>query len=401
MYTIQLYNDISQKSLDRFPPNTHIGKDLSLLAEHLIDVVLLRSFDLNNEFKNKNLKTWPRLKAVGRAGIGVNNIPVDTFTNAGIPVFNTPGANANAVKELVIAGLFLATRNILQASEFVQQLNGTDTEINEKVEVGKKQFKGRELSGRTLGIVGLGNTGAAVANAAVALGMNVVGYDEYLTVENAWHISTKVRRATTLHDVLLSCDFLSLHVPLNDETRNMINQDALRFLPDGVTILNFARKGIVDEMALCEELRDGRIHTYVCDFPSNALKEFGPRRVIAFPHLGASTEEANENCAAVVIDQIKDFIEYGNIQNSVNFPTVVVPSNTQFRLVIAHKNVPNILNRIMAMIEHNIEHMVNKSRNEIAYTVIDTDYQITNVEAIRAIPEVLSVRNIHFDTIMS
>lgn len=392
MYTVQLYDQLSESGLDKFSSEYQLGNNWAFP-----DVVLLRSFDLANQVEFVNgfdRRGWPELKAVGRAGIGVNNIPVDQLTAAGIPVFNTPGANSNAVKELVIAGLFLATRNILQASEFVQQLDGTDTEIGEKVEVGKKQFKGRELAGRTLGIVGLGSIGAAVANAAVALGVKVVGYDEYLTVDNALHISPEVRRVHNLYDVLLSADFLSLHVPLNDETRNMINQDALRFLQDGVTILNFARKGIIDEMALCEELRDGRVHTYVCDFPSNALKEFGPRRVIALPHLGASTEEANDNCTTMVVDQIRKFIEYGNIENSVNFPTVVVPSNTQFRLVIAHKNVRNILNRIMAMIEHNIEHMVNKSRNEIAYTVIDTDYQITNVEAIRAIPEVLSARNI-------
>lgn len=396
MYTIQLYDNISQKGLDRFPSSTYIGSEYSFIGEHIIDAIILRSFNLNKEFLHWNPKTWPRLKAVGRAGIGVNNIPIDKFTSLGIPVFNTPGANANAVKELVIAGLFLATRNICQAWDYVQHMEGTDEEIKNQVEIGKKKFRGLELPGRILGVIGLGNTGGSIANAGVALGMNVIGYDNSMT-EKAWEIDDAVHLVDTINEVLEVANFVTIHIPLTKNTRHLINERCFERMRNGVIVLNFARKEIIDEQAICKYLRTDKIHTYVCDFPSNALKEFGPRRVITLPHLGASTEEAEENCATMVVDQVKNFLDNGNIHNSVNFPDMVISRKSPYRLTVANVNVPNTVSSISSVLGNygiNIEHMINRSRQQVAYTIIDTDKYIPEEvkEHIYSIPNVLMAR---------
>lgn len=364
MYRILTLNNIAAKGLGRLPPDRYqVGTEI---ADP--DAILVRSADMH-------ARTVPAsVKAVGRAGAGVNNIPVTQLGARGIPVFNTPGANANAVKELVLAGLFLASRNICQAWEFARGLQGDDAELARLVESGKKSFSGFELPGRTLGVVGLGYVGRSVANVAVVLGMNVIGYDPKLTVEGAWQLSSQVQRASHLEQLLRASDFVTFHVPYMESTHHMINAERLRRMRSGVTILNFAREGIVDERAIYDGLRSGQIHAYVCDFATRLLKN--QERVIALPHLGASTREAEENCAVMVVDQIRDFLENGNIHNSVNFPEVVVPRNSDYRMVVANANVPNMLGLISSAMGRaglNIHDMVNMSREELAYTVVDLD----------------------------
>ncbi len=364
MYRILTLNNIAAKGLGRLPPDRYqVGTEI---ADP--DAILVRSADMH-------ARTVPAsVKAVGRAGAGVNNIPVTQLGARGIPVFNTPGANANAVKELVLAGLFLASRNICQAWEFARGLQGDDAELARLVESGKKSFSGFELPGRTLGVVGLGYVGRSVANVAVVLGMNVIGYDPKLTVEGAWQLSSQVQRASHLEQLLRASDFVTFHVPYMESTHHMINAERLRRMRPGVTVLNFAREGIVDERAIYDGLCSGQIHAYVCDFPTRLLKN--QERVIALPHLGASTREAEENCAVMVVDQIRDFLENGNIRNSVNFPEVVVPRNSDYRMVVANANVPNMLGLISSAMGRaglNIHDMVNMSREELAYTVVDLD----------------------------
>jgi D-3-phosphoglycerate dehydrogenase len=335
------------------------------------DVILLRSFNMHE------MEIPEGLKAVGRAGAGVNNIPIERLGALGIPVFNTPGANANAVKELVVAGLFLASRNICQAWEFARGLRGSDSEIRRAVETGKKRFAGFELPGRTLGVVGLGYVGRSVANVAVALGMKVIGYDPKITVEGAWQLSSEIQKASHLEQLLHSVDFITCHVPLLESTRNMINAERIQQMKKGVTILNFAREGIVNEEAVCEGLKSGQVYAYVSDFPSNLLKDH--ERVIALPHLGASTKEAEENCAVMVAEQIREFLENGNVRHSVNFPEVVMPRGSQYRMVVANANVPNMLGHISSAMGEaglNIHDMVNMSRDELAYTIVDLDSPI-------------------------
>lgn len=335
------------------------------------DLILLRSFNMHE------MEIPESLKAVGRAGAGVNNIPIERLSALGIPVFNTPGANANAVKELVVAGLFLASRNICQAWEFARGLRGSDSEITRAVETGKKRFAGFELPGRTLGVVGLGYVGRSVANVAVALGMKVIGYDPKITVEGAWQLSSEIQKASHLEQLLHSVDFITCHVPLLESTRNMINAERIQQMKEGVTILNFAREGIVNEEAVCEGLKSGQVYAYVSDFPSNLLKDH--ERVIALPHLGASTKEAEENCAVMVAEQIREFLENGNIRHSVNFPEVVMPRGSQYRMVVANANVPNMLGHISSAMGEaglNIHDMVNMSRDELAYTIVDLDSPI-------------------------
>ncbi len=364
MFNVLILNNIAQCGLERFPADRYqVGPDV-----RPPDAILLRSFNMHN------MEIPKTLKAVGRAGAGVNNIPVVKMSELGIPVFNAPGANANAVKELVVAGLLLACRHICPAWDFARNLSGTDEEIRKTVESGKKKFAGFELPGRTLGVVGLGAVGRMVANAAVALGMKVVGYDPGLTVEGAWQLSAEVKKAAGIDDLLRSVDFVTFHVPLNSKTRNMINAERLRHMRDGVVILNFARDGIVDDLAVAEAIRAGKVYAYVCDFPSNALRHLD--RVIALPHLGASTREAEENCAVMVAEQVKDFLENGNIRNSVNFPEVVVPRGSDFRVVVANANVPNMLGQISETLGQagiNIHDMVNMSYGELAYTIVDLD----------------------------
>lgn len=385
MHKIQTLNNISPLGLERLPADRYdIAEDHSDP-----DAILLRSFKMHD------MEIPASLKAVGRAGAGVNNIPVDKMSAKGIPVFNAPGANANAVKELVVAGLLLACRDICQAWEFTRGLDGTDDEIGKAVEAGKKRFAGFELPGHTLGVVGLGAIGRYVANVAVDLGMNVIGFDPGITIEGAWQLSADVKKAASAEELLRNVDFVTFHVPLIDATRKMINADSLKIMRDGVSILNFARQGIIDDEAVSAAIKTGKVRTYVCDFPTNLLKNH--ERVITLPHLGASTREAEENCAIMVADQIKDFLENGNIHNSVNFPEVRMPRETDNRLLVANANVPNMVGQIstaMADSGLNIHDMLNKSRDDLAYTVVDVDSTLSDevIGKIQAIEGVLSVR---------
>lgn len=386
MYRILTLNNISKAGLARLPADRYqTGKDL---ADP--DAILLRSADLHHT------PIPASVLAVGRAGAGVNNIPVAELSHRGVPVFNTPGANANAVKELVIAGLLLAARNICQAWEYTRSLEGDAETIEHAVEAGKKQFAGFELPGRTLGVVGLGAIGRQVANAALALGMKVVGYDPGITVEGAWQLSAQVERATSVETVFTRADFITFHVPLNDHTRGLVNADTLRLARPGLTVLNFARAGIVDTDAVAAALQTGHVHYYVSDFPKPSLLKHP--RVIALPHLGASTVEAEENCAVMVADQVRDYLENGNITNAVNFPAVVMPrAEGGVRLAVANANVPNMVGQIttaLASAGLNIIDMINKSRGELAYTLVDVDRPVPAevLAKIRSIAGVLAVR---------
>jgi D-3-phosphoglycerate dehydrogenase len=387
MYKVRVLNNISALGLDKLPSGQfEIGADI---ADP--DAILVRSADMHAmEFSGT-------LKAVGRAGAGVNNIPVEALSARGVPVFNAPGANANAVKELVVAGLLLACRNICQAWEYARHLSGSDEEVHRAVESGKKKFSGTELPGNTVGVVGLGAIGRSVANLCLDLGMNVVGFDPKLTVAGAWQLSSSVSREESLESLLRKVDFVTFHVPLNDSTRNMINADTVRLLKDGATLLNFARDGIIDDRAVCDAMASGKLRAYVTDFPNNALLK--QDRVIALPHLGASTAEAEINCAVMVAEQVRDFLENGNVRNSVNFPNVLMPRGTDYRLVVANANVPNMLGQIstaMAEASLNIHDMINQSKGELAYTVVDTDSPIPDsvVNRIGGIEGVLMARRL-------
>ncbi|HTQ36759.1 MAG TPA: phosphoglycerate dehydrogenase [Steroidobacteraceae bacterium] len=379
-------NNISPRGLARLPRERYevaAGLDRP-------DAVLLRSADMHK-------MTLPEsVLAVARAGAGTNNIPVPVLTARGIPVFNTPGANANAVKELVIAGLFLGARNIAPAWLFARAQSGDDAAIDAAVEKGKKDFVGFELPGRTLGVVGLGAIGVAVANTALALGMKVLGFDPQITVQRAWELSASVQRARSLEELFASSDMVTVHVPLNDATRSLVNAARLAVLREGGMVLNFARSPVVDTAAVLAALDSGRLHAYVCDFPANALKDHP--RVVTLPHLGASTVEAEENCAVMAAEQLRDFLENGNIHNSVNFPEAAMPrSPGTTRLVIANSNVPNMVGQIstrLAAAGANIADLLNKSRGEHAYTLIDIDGTVdaATFAAVRGIPGVLSAR---------
>lgn len=385
MYTILTLNNISPLGLARLPADKFkVGADVKEP-----DGILVRSFKMHD------MAIPPSLKAVGRAGAGVNNIPVDKLSKLGIPVFNAPGANANAVKELVLAGLLLACRHICTAWDFARGLQGTDAEIGKAVEAGKKNFAGFELPGRTLGVIGLGAIGRNVANVGVAMGMRVVGFDPGLTVEGAWQLSADVKKAASVEELLRQVDFITFHVPLVDATRHLINAERLKIMKDGVVILNFARDGIVDDAAVSAAIKAGKVYGYICDFPSNLLKNH--ERVITLPHLGASTREAEDNCAVMVAEQVKDFLENGNIRNAVNFPEVVVPRESAHRLIVANANVPNMLGQISETLGEanlNIHDMVNRSRGDLAYTVVDVDSPITEAvrKQIRAIEGVMMAR---------
>jgi D-3-phosphoglycerate dehydrogenase len=386
MFKIQTLNNISVQGLNRLP------RDLYEVASEIShpDAVMVRSADMHK------LEIPASVRAIGRAGAGTNNIPVALMSQRGVPVFNAPGANANAVKELVLAGMLLAARNIAPALDFVKKLEGDDKALHEAVEAGKKKFVGFELPGRSLGIVGLGAIGVRLANAAVELGMEVWGFDPAMTVNNAWKLDARVKQALSVDDLLARSQFVSLHVPLIDATRNLINADRLRLLKKQGVILNFAREGIVDTAAVIEALNANALHAYVCDFPSNALK--GHPRVIATPHLGASTGEAEDNCAMMVADQLREFLEAGNIRNSVNFPEAVLPLLPgKTRLSIVNQNVPNMVGQIsteLAKENLNIADLLNKSRGDLAYTLVDLDAAVpaSAVQALEAIQGVLRVR---------
>jgi D-3-phosphoglycerate dehydrogenase len=385
-YRILTLNQISSRGLSRLPRERYeVG---SKVVQP--DAILLRSADLHG------FAVAREVRAIGRAGAGVNNIPVEQMSRRGIPVFNTPGANANAVKELVLAGLLLAARNIASAWLFARALEGDDEAIEAAVEKGKKSFVGFELPGRTLGVVGLGAVGVEVANSALALGMKVVGYDPQLTVQRAWQLSASVEQALSLEDLFTRSDAVSVHVPLNANTQKLVNAARLSLMKRDATLLNFARAGIVDGAAVLAALDAERLHAYVCDFPSRALKDHP--RVITLPHLGASTAEAEENCAVMVVEQLRDFLENGNIRNSVNYPEAVLPRvpNTT-RLSVANLNVPNMVGQISTCLAAqgiNIADLLNKSRGEYAYTLIDVDGTVGEelLEKIRSIEGVLTAR---------
>ncbi len=385
-FRILTLNNISTKGLERLPRDRYeVASDIG--HPH---AVLLRSADMHK-------MTLPdTVLAVARAGAGTNNVPVTALAKKGIPVFNTPGANANAVKELVLAGMLLAARNIGPAWQFARAQSGDDAAIDVAVEKGKKNFVGFELPGKTLGIIGLGAIGVAVANSAHALGMNVIGYDPAITVQRAWQLSSGVQQALSLDDLFSRCDIVTVHVPLNEHTKGVVNESRLALMRRGGVILNFARGGTVDDAAVIAALDSGHLHAYVNDFPKNATKDHP--KIVTLPHLGASTNEAEENCAVMAADQLRDYLEHGNIRNSVNYPEAVlarVPGTT--RLAITNSNVPNMVGQIstcLAAAKVNIADLLNKSRGEFAYTLIDVDGNIGEdvVRQIRAIEGVLSAR---------
>jgi D-3-phosphoglycerate dehydrogenase len=385
-YRIATFNAISARGLEHFPPERYtVGK---AVAEP--DAILLRSHVLAES------EIAPSVKAIGRAGAGVNNIPVDAMSRRGVPVFNAPGANANAVKELVLAAILAASRNIVPAAAYVQSLAPGD-DFEKRVEEGKKQFAGHELPGRTLGVIGLGAIGGLVADTAIKLGMKVLGYDPEITVENAWRLPATVKKAHSIEEVLRGSDFVSLHVPLVEATRNLMDAGRLAAAKRGLILLNFSRDGIVDEAAVLGALAEKRLRRYVTDFPSPRLQ--GHAAVLALPHLGASTEEAEENCAMMVVDQLREFLEQGTIRNSVNFPAVEMGRESPHRIAIANANVPNMVGQISTTMAHaglNIHNMVNKSRGEMAYTLVDLDSAAAPevISRIAAIPGVLTIRAI-------
>jgi len=334
---------------------------------------------------------------VARAGAGVNNIPYKDLAARGIPVFNAPGANAQAVSELTITGMLLAARNVAAALDFARGLDGDDQAISRQVEAGKNNFVGFELPGRTLGVIGLGAVGVKVANTALRLGMRVVGHDPDITVNRAWQLSSDVRQASGVDDLLRGADVVSVHVPLNDRTRDLIDSRGLGIMRDGATVLNFSREGIVNDEAIVAAIDSGKLHAYVCDFPSRRLA--GHERVIALPHIGASTREAEENCAVMIADQLRDYFEEGNVRNSVNFPEVAIPRNEGNRVVLVNANVPNMLGQISTTLADaglNIIDMLNKSRGEIAYTLADVEAPIPKavMDRLAAIEGVIVARSL-------
>jgi len=353
------------------------------------DAVLLRSQDLHRQ------AFGTRLKAVARAGAGTNNIPVPALTARGVPVFNAPGANANAVTELVIAGILMAARNLAPALDFVRALDRAAPDLERRVEDGKKAFAGGELPGQTLGIIGLGRIGSLVADAAIRLGMQVIGHDPDITVEGAWGLPSQVRRAGSVDELLRASRFVSVHVPLVERTRHLIGARNIGLLRPGAIVLNFSREGVVEDAAVLAALGAGKLHAYVTDFPTSAL--IGVPGVVALPHLGASTGEAEENSAVMVVDQLRDYLEDGNLRNAVNFPEAIMARESPYRLAIANANVPDMLARIShAMGERsiNIHNMLNKSRGEVAYTLVDVDSPVPEdaLAALRGIDGVLAVR---------
>lgn len=388
MYKIQTLNNISVKGLEKFPRDSYeVASEMQNP-----DAYMLRSLKLHD------MEIPKSVLAIGRAGAGVNNIPIEKMSTLGIPVFNAPGANANAVKELVLTGMLLGCRNICQAWDCAKNLEGDDESIAKEVEQVKKNYVGFELPGRTLGVIGLGAIGTSVANTAKDLGMGVVGFDPAITVERAWQLSSSIESANTVDELLAKSDFVTIHVPFNEGTKNLINASRISTMNDNAIILNFSRNGIVNDEDVVAALDSGKLYAYVCDFPSNLLKNHP--RVITLPHLGASTAEAEENCAIMIADQLKDFLENGNIRNSVNFPMVKMPRvSGGHRMAIANSNVPNMVGQISSILAetgHNILDLLNKSRGDLAYTLLDVDTEITDdvVNQIKNIDGVLSVRTI-------
>ena len=377
-------NAISSTGLRRLPSERYsVGAQVD--APHAI---LVRSHDMNA------MPIAASVRAIGRAGAGTNNIPVAEMSKRGVPVFNAPGANANAVKELVLAGMLIAARNLVPAIRFADGLSGTDEEIDRKVEDGKKHFAGVELPRHVLGIVGLGKIGSLVADAAIKLGMDVCGYDPEITVDAAWSLPSQVRKAHSIEEVLRNSDFVTLHVPLLDATRNLIDAKRIGQMKHRAVLLNFSREGIVDSGAVLDALNAKKLKAYVCDFPGSRF--IGHPAVVATPHLGASTLEAEENCAIMVVDQVRDYLENGNIRNAVNFPDVVMSRESPYRLGIANANVPNMVGQISTAVAQaglNIHNMLNKSRKDMAYTLVDVDSAVPRqvIDKVAAIAGVLAV----------
>jgi len=385
-FRVRTLNSISPRGLERLPRDHYeLGDTIDRP-----DAILVRSADMHA------LDIPATVIAVGRAGAGTNNIPVSLLTQRGVPVFTAPGANANAVKELVLAGLFLGARHIGPALDFVRSLDFAGDVLDAAVEAGKKRFIGHELPGRTLGVVGLGAIGVEVANAAHLLGMHVLGYDPQITVQRAWQLSSGVEQALSLDDLFARSNAVTVHVPLTDGTRGLVSAKRLELMPEGGTVLNFARAAIVDESAVVAALHAGRLGAYVCDFPSAVTR--GVAGVVALPHLGASTSEAEENCAMMVADTLRDFLEHGNIRHSVNFPEAALPRvPATSRIAIANSNVPNMVGQISTRLADaglNIADLLNKSKGEVAYTLVDIDGKVPAglVERIASIQGVLGAR---------
>ena len=387
MYKVLTLNNIAVEGLRHLPRERY---EVASEIGHP-DAILLRSFNMHD------MEIPESLAAVGRAGAGTNNIPCDKLAHMGIPVFNAPGANANAVKELTIGGLLMAARNLCDAREYVKGLKQTGDDLNKAVEAGKKQFVGKELPGKTLAVIGLGAIGVEVANAALDLGMIVHGYDPAITVKSAWRMSSGVELEETLDQLFMGADALTVHVPLIDATRGIVNRERISLMNDGATLVNFARAGVMDDDAVLEALRTGKIARYVTDFPTQALIQ--QPNVIALPHLGASTAEAEENCAIMVAENVKDYLENGNIRHSVNYPECRLPRMDAWRITVANANVPNMVGQISTCLANaglNIEDLLNKSRGDLAYTIVDVngDPSAELLQQIRDIDGVLALRNL-------
>ena len=387
MYKVLTLNAISVKGLDRFPRESY---EVASEIGHP-DAILLRSHKLSMD------EIPDTVAGIGRAGAGTNNIPVAECTKRGIPVFNAPGANANAVKELVAAAMLLGSRGIVPGISYVDTLAGIsdEAELNKTLEAAKKQFKGSELAGKTLGVVGLGAIGSLVADMALTLGMRVCGYDPALSVDAAWRLSSQVKKVDALASLFQRCDYITLHLPVLDSTRGLVNAELLQSVKPGTCLLNFARKEIVDSSAVVQSLDAGGLRGYITDFPEPAL--IGRDDVILMPHIGASTDEAEENCAVMAADQLRDFLEHGNIRNSVNFPTLVLEPAEGARIAIANENVPKMLGNLLSILadeDSNVIDMLNKSRDEIAYNLIDVDVCPSDqvLDKMRAIEGVINVR---------
>ena len=383
MYQIKTLNKISKNGLDRFNANYNCADEMDAP-----DAILVRSASMHE------MEMPESLLAIARAGAGVNNIPCDKCAEQGIVVFNTPGANANAVKELVLAGLLMCSRKVLPAIEWAKTLKGNGAEVGKMVEKGKGAFAGPEIMGKKLGVIGLGAIGILVANAASALGMEVYGYDPYLSVDAAWKLSRSIKHAADMNEIFAECDYITVHVPLTPDTKGFINNDSIATMKDGVRILNFARGDLVDSAAIIDALANGKVAAYVTDFPSDEV--IGVDGVIAIPHLGASTPESEENCAVMAADEIREYLENGNIVNSVNMPNVVVPRSTEVRVCIIHNNIPNMIAQISAAVSAcniNIEKLNNQSRKDFAYTILDVEaIDDAAIEGIKAIDGVIRVR---------
>ncbi|MBQ5716322.1 MAG: phosphoglycerate dehydrogenase [Clostridia bacterium] len=383
MYQIKTLNKISKNGLDRFNANYNCADEIDAP-----DAILVRSASMHE------MEMPESLLAIARAGAGVNNIPCDKCAEQGIVVFNTPGANANAVKELVLAGLLMCSRKVLPAIEWAKTLKGNGAEVGKMVEKGKGAFAGPEIMGKKLGVIGLGAIGILVANAASALGMEVYGYDPYLSVDAAWKLSRSIKHAADMNEIFAECDYITVHVPLTPDTKGFINNDSIATMKDGVRILNFARGDLVDSNAIIDALANGKVAAYVTDFPSDEV--IGVDGVIAIPHLGASTPESEENCAVMAADEVREYLENGNIVNSVNMPNVVVPRSTAVRVCIIHNNIPNMIAQISSAVSAcniNIEKLNNQSRKDFAYTILDVEsIDDAAIEGIKAIDGVIRVR---------